>query len=289
MLITFSLLALSMCATWIKPIRVGTRLSVSPWLLPFAGAIVAGLVNAYLSWAALIGLGAFGVAAYMASRSKANPRRRILFEFLSALLALALALHLLPGFHNPLLVADIRFSADALPYTQYANFDKAAAGLILLALLVNRAASMTEWRDMLRRICPVAVVTTAAVIAAAIAAGDVRPDFKLSWYTPIFLATNLFFVCVAEEAFFRGFLQDRLGRSLSRVRFGEPLAILCSAVLFGAAHLAGGPMYAGIAAMAGLGYAYAYAMVKRIEAPILVHFALNAVHFIGFTYPRIHS
>jgi uncharacterized protein len=99
--------------------------------------------------------------------------------------------------------------------------------------------------------------------------------------------TNLLFVCVAEEAFFRGLIQDRLGKSLSGIRFGTMISIACSAVLFGAAHLGGGAVYAGIAMLAGLGYACSYAIVKRIEAPILVHFGLNAVHFIVFTYPRI--
>ena len=38
---------------------------------------------------------------------------------------------------------------------------------------------------------------------------------------------------------------------------------------------------------AGLGYALAYQSTQRIEAPVLVHFALNAVHFIAFTYPYL--
>lgn len=288
MLMTYGLLGLSIGATWLAPIRMAKQFSIAPWLLLLVGAIVAGLAQGYLSWAALIGLGALGVVAYMASRSEANRLQRILFGFLTALLALALALHLVPGFHNPLLVANMKFSADAMPYSQYANFDKGAVGLLLLALLANRARTAAEWREVLRRIVPIAAITAIAVIAAAIAAGYVRPDFKLPAYTPIFLATNLLFVCVAEEAFFRGFLQERLSRSLSGVRFGEPIAIVCSAGLFGVVHLAGGPVYAGIAALAGLGYAYSYAVAKRIEAPILVHFGLNAVHFIGFTYPRIH-
>lgn len=288
MLLTFGLLGLSICATSLAPIRIGTQFSIAPWLLLLVGAVAAGLAQGYLSWAALVGLGTLGAVAYMAGRAQANRPQRILFGSLTALLALALALHLVPGFHNPLLVAAIRFSPDAMPFTQYANFDKGAVGLMLLAFLANRARTAAEWREVLRRIAPIAVITAIAVITTAIAAGYVRPDFKLPGYTPIFLVTNLLFVCVAEEAFFRGFLQDRLSRSLSGVRFGEPIAIACSAVLFGGAHLAGGLIYAGIAALAGLGYAYSYAVVKRIEAPILVHFGLNAVHFIGFTYPRIH-
>lgn len=181
----------------------------------------------------------------------------------------------------------MKFSPDAAPFTQYANFDKAAAGLILLALLTSRSRTLREWQGMLRRTLPVATATIIIAIAASVAAGYVRPDFKLSWYTPVFLLTNLLFVCIAEEAFFRGLIQERLGRSLSGIPFGAAIAVSCSALLFGVAHLAGGAIYAGIAALAGFGYAWSYAITKRIEAPILVHFGLNAVHFIGFTYPRI--
>jgi membrane protease YdiL (CAAX protease family) len=287
MLLTFGLLGLSICAAFVEPVRLGKRLQMPLWPFAFTGALIAGLVNGYVAWPALAWLGALAIAAYMAGRPDANRPRQIIFISLTVLLALALALHLLPGFRNPVLVADIKFSPDAAPFTQYANFDKAAVGLILLALLANRSRSARERRGVLLRALPIAAVTAAVVIAAGTAAGYVRPDFKLSWYTPAFLATNLLFVCVVEEAFFRGLIQERLGRSLSATPFGAAAAVAISALLFGAAHLSGGMLYAGIATLAGLGYAFSYAVTKRIEAPILVHFGVNAVHFIGFTYPRI--
>jgi membrane protease YdiL (CAAX protease family) len=83
-------------------------------------------------------------------------------------------------------------------------------------------------------------------------------------------------------------LQDRLALSLARFRFGPLLAVACSALLFGAAHMAGGGTYVLLATVAGLGYAYAYYVTQRIEAAIIVHFAVNAVHFIGFTYPHLN-
>lgn len=61
----------------------------------------------------------------------------------------------------------------------------------------------------------------------------------------------------------------------------------CSALLFGAAHPGGGVMYAILAVIAGIGYAVAYQRTQRIEAAIIVHTALNAVHSIAFTYPYI--
>ena len=46
-------------------------------------------------------------------------------------------------------------------------------------------------------------------------------------------------------------------------------------------------MYVALAAVAGAGYGWAYLRTQRIEASILTHFALNAVHFFGFTYPAL--
>lgn len=287
MVITFGLLGLSICSVWLTPVPVRGRFLISPWLLFFIGAITSGLLSGYLTWAAVVALGIFGVIAHLAARSEASRLQRIFLGLLTALLALALATHRLPGFNNPVLIANAKFSADAAPYTQYLNFDKAAVGLILLVYFCNRSKNSSDWSASLRRTYPIALTTAVIVIAASIILGFVRPDFKLSWYTPVFLATNLLFTCVAEEAFFRGFFQERLAGSLSIFRFGEWIAVLLSALFFGAVHYAGGPTYIMLAVLAGLGYAYVYAVVKRIEASIMVHFVFNAIHFIGFTYPRI--
>jgi membrane protease YdiL (CAAX protease family) len=145
-----------------------------------------------------------------------------------------------------------------------------------------------EWRDILKRALPIAVFTFVAVLGVAVAIGFVKFDFKFTQITVLFLVTNLFFTVVAEETFFRGFLQDRLANSLARYRFGEAFAVLSSALLFGLAHVGGGATVMYLAALAGLGNAYAYKVTKRVEAAIFVHILLNAVHFIAFTYPNIN-
>lgn len=65
------------------------------------------------------------------------------------------------------------------------------------------------------------------------------------------------------------------------------LPVGLSSLLFAAAHLGGGLLQAAIAGLAGLGYALVHARSRRIEAAILTHFAVNAVHFLGFTYPGL--
>lgn len=285
--VTFVLLAFSICAVWLPSIRVGAKLVVPPSPFLLFGAIASGLAQGYLTFLAVIWIAVLGLAARLAAQPVFMRWQRTLGTTAAGLLALALALHLLPGFHNPVLIANARFSVDAVPYTQYANFDKAVGGLLLLTFLCRRARTLAEWRRLLRNACLPILTTTPIAVGLAIALRYVEPDFKLPAYTPVFLITNLLITCVAEEAFFRGFVQERLATALGFGRIGSAIVIVTSGVLFGLAHYPGGIAYSAISCVLGCGCAYSYAITRRIEAPILTHFALNAVHFVGFTYPRL--
>lgn len=92
---------------------------------------------------------------------------------------------------------------------------------------------------------------------------------------------------MTEEALFRGLLQERLAAALPARRLWQGLGIAVSAVVFGLAHAAGGPVLVLLAALAGAGYSLADAATRRIESAVLAHFAVNAVHFIGFSYPHL--
>jgi uncharacterized protein len=282
--LTFGLLSLSIAAVWITPTPASRH---TTWMTLFGAAIVSGVIGNFLSMIAVLELAVFGALAYYVANGEMRKGVRIFLGIITGILALALAMHRLPGFNNPQLLANMRFSADAIAFSQYANFDKAAVGLILLAFLCRRCGTRAEWAAMLRRTLPIAATTAIAVLAIAIAVGFVAPQFKLPPYTPVFLVINLLFTCVAEEAFFRGLLQDRLAAALPATRTWQTAVVLFSGALFGLVHLGGGPVYALLATLCGVGYAYAYAVTKRIEAPIIVHFAFNAIHFIGFTYPAI--
>jgi membrane protease YdiL (CAAX protease family) len=100
-------------------------------------------------------------------------------------------------------------------------------------------------------------------------------------------AINLLLVAASEEALFRGVSLRALQNAFGGRAAGEPLAVLATSILFGAAHYRhGGLTYAGLSTMAGLGYGAVVALTQRLEAGIALHFALNAVHFLGFTYPN---
>jgi uncharacterized protein len=282
----FVFLCLAIVATWCPSLPVGRTARVALWIPLSALAVATGLAAGVLKPVALVSLGTLVLAAW-AARQGPQSQVRALGLAVTGVLALALALHILPGFDNPVVVREVRISADAAPYTLYLNFDKGAAGLVLLALLAPRASTATQWLESIRIGLLAGVLTAAVALALAVVAGLVRFDPKLAPFIGTFLLANLLFTCVAEETFFRGLLQERLHRWAAGRRVGRWLPVVVSASLFGLAHAAGGLTYAVVAAVAGVGYALVYSATRRIEAAVLTHFALNAAQFVAFTYPYL--
>jgi membrane protease YdiL (CAAX protease family) len=115
----------------------------------------------------------------------------------------------------------------------------------------------------------------------------VRVDLKLPDQTWIWALNNLFFVCLAEEAFFRGFLQKGLTGFFPKTRSMSIISVTLAAAMFGLAHFKGGASYVLLSSIAGLFYGYIYQKTDRIESSILVHFGLNAIHFLFLSYPAL--
>ncbi len=285
--LTFVLLALAIALVWTPTVRAGER-RLPAWTVAFVAACIAGAIASppVLQPLALVALALLAVLAWGAV---AAPRWRGALTVGAALFALAMSLHLLPGFRPAMLFSDLRLTPDAAPFALGLGFDKAAAGLLLLAAFSVRVTSWRQFASQLPTIAVAAVATAVVSIGIALAAGYVRFEPKWVDAAPAFLVANLLFTCVAEEAFFRGLIQERLMR-LSETR-RQPawnwIAIAVSTVLFGLAHAGGGATWLVVATIAGLGYSLAYARTRSIEGAILVHFAVNAAHFIAFTYPRL--
>jgi len=264
------------------------RYRIAPWIVFFAASVVSGLMTGYLTWKAVASLALFSSTVYAAKTfHQYRALRVLLLVATTGIMTLALSMHKFPGFANPALAENMRFSSDAPATTLHTNFDMISAGLILMALFCNPVHGLTQWKHLLRRTAPIAAVTLVIVFSCAVGMGYVRFNVKVTSYTAIFLITNLLFTCVAEEAFFRGFMQEQLMRGMSGWRAGITVATAISAALFGVSHASGGFLLVLLATIAGLGYAYAYLSTRRVEAAILTHFLLNAVHFVAFTYPNL--
>lgn len=258
---------------------------VPAWPLCLAAAVATALWHGAMEPAGVLALAL--LAALCAGWRHAGHRvvKGLLLTAI-VLLALALALHLVPGFSNPRLLDNIQISAASAAVSLYLNLDKTAVGILLCATFGAPARDRAAWRAA-SAAWPVIVLTPFIVLLAGYGAGVVAPDPKWPPFAPLFLLANLFTTCVAEEAFFRALVQGRLGEALARQPNGARTALIVAALLFGIAHLHGGVALMVLATLAGICYGLAYGRTGRIEAAIAAHFALNAMHFLLFTYPAL--
>jgi membrane protease YdiL (CAAX protease family) len=285
MLLTYLLLGIAILGVWLPDIRIGRDWRVAAWQPPFVAALAIGLAVGQLAWTAVLASAVLWAIAYAAVRARHAATAGALVA-LTIVLAFALSAHWLPGFLNPPLATNLQLSAESAPFTQRAKFDMGAAGLLLLAYFCRRVRHMSEWPSVLSTGVGVGTCTAVVVIGFALSVGFVTPDAKLPAYALVWAASNLLVICMLEEAFFRGFVQDRLATALRAYPRWRWAPVAVASVLFGVAHAGGGLTLVAAATLAGVGYGTAYALTQRIEAAVLAHFTLNSIHFFGFTYPH---
>ena len=210
---------------------------------------------------------------------------------LYSLMVLALGFHLFPQLRPvPLFTMP---SADALSIIWFAPEKVILMWLVPTMVLVPWASRQREHRlsPETARMLFIGVLTATLVtlIPLAMAMDYIRPGITAVPLPALLysLAYNLVFVCILEESFFRGILQNALIRGFDRIRlrYAAALGIVTAAVLFGVAHFAGGATYVGLAAVAGISYGTAYYLTQRLHYAVLIHFMVNAVHQIGFAAP----
>ena len=265
--------ALSLLAT--RRRRVSLGLLAAGYVLAFADGL--------LDWRAMIPIALLLAAAYAVAPQRTRSWR-VAGHIVFVVLALLLAFHLLPGFHNPQVIGPVRLTPDAVPFTMYFNLDKPLAGFWLLLVWPALCLRRDKW-SWLRGLA-IGLATAVACLGLATALGAIA--FTPSWPALgwLWAINNLLLVCLTEEALFRGYLQEELTSRLRERRGGEVVAIGLAAALFGLAHIAGGLAYVMVAGLAGVGYGVAY-RVGGFQASVMAHFGLNLIHFVLFTYPML--
>lgn len=197
-----------------------------------------------------------------------------------------LATHRMPGFSNLLKLSDVQLSPQSPPIRLFLNFDKTVMGLLILGLGLRRVRSIKAWKEFLPHMFWLGILASLTLLGSVFVMDYVEWDPKWFSFSPLWLVVNLMFTCMAEEAFFRGFLQTWLIQNFKAYRWGVVFALSLTSFCFGLAHFSGGIPLISLATLAGMFYGYAYWKTQRIEASIGIHFMINAVHFLGFSYPH---
>jgi len=287
MMLSTLLLGLAVLAVWVPGLR--TRWGrIAAWPLLLAGALLSATVQHLVDARALVAV-AVVLALAVASVRAGHAGLRAAAKLGVVLLCFALGLSKLPGFVPFVFVGDTVVSAGAPPMRLALRFDAGIAGLVLLAFYGRRIGRWADCRALARPVFVIALATTVAVIGLGLAIGHVAFDPKWPWFAAGHLLRILLWTCVLEEMFFRGVIQHGLAtwppvRERPALKW---LPLIVASLLFGAAHAGGGAALVGLATVAGLGYGAAWQATQRIEAAIAVHFAVNAVHFVGFSYPYL--
>ncbi len=283
-LTSFLLLGTSLFSFWL------TRMI---WVIGALILVGVGLAT-YLGNISIVGLSALlvlGLFIYL-EHKQINRAITRLFSCLIGIFAFAFFTHLIPGFHNYLWLSQVKLSALSAPLNVYLNFDKTIAACIVglgLYYAKPKIFSGLFQKNVFKRVITTSLFISALCIALLMGLGlalhYVVVDIKFSALFWLWFVHNLVFVCIAEELVFRGYIQTKLTGYFIAKQHSWMWGLIIASVIFGLLHFRGGPLYIGLAAVAGMFYGYAYHKTKRIEASILVHLLLNTVHFIFFSYP----
>ena len=264
-------------------ISIGCALTkTTAWRISLALTLITAVTfNVLTLIGAAIVISGLAIASVTA-RQRTKPLR-YLGHSVIVLWVIGLILHLYPGINNLLVLDQVNSGPLSRPFTLYFNIDKPMLIFALLILVPNILSNNEyNWHQLSLSRMQKSIIGGGLIALPLLAWGLqlVKPEFTIPSWWWIFAINNLIFTCVAEEVLFRGYIQGFLCKRLSPIT-----AIIIASVLFGLAHLAGGPLFVIIATLAGILYGVSYYWTKKITVAIVVHFTFNLLHLIFFTYP----
>lgn len=189
------------------------------------------------------------------------------------------------GFHNYPFLDQVKVTPDAVPYSLYFNYDKTLLPVFVMGFSTDHI-SRKKWLEIFKKLVQYLLVLAPLMLGLSWALGYVHFVPKYPPYTLVWMLVNLFFTCTAEEIVFRGIIQQQLEKHITVPHKGY-VAIAITALLFGVMHYAGGMNYILLATIAGLFYGHIFYATKEIRSSVFLHFMLNMLHFLLFTYPAI--
>ncbi|HEJ9488127.1 TPA: CPBP family intramembrane metalloprotease [Proteus mirabilis] len=240
---------------------------------------LSAFITGVITWQTLPVIFSILLLAFAYSRYKKQPLLRAIIILALVIIASGLTFHLIPGFNNLRYLSHAIIGMKSAPFSFYFNADKALLPFIFLIFIPTlfvcnplKKANKLQWAML--------IIAIPALLLIAVKLGGLAIELHLPSWLPAFILANLFFVSLAEEALFRGVIQQTLSRYLPPY-----VALLIAAIIFGLAHFAGGLLLIIFASLAGIIYGLAWMWSGRLWVSTAFHFALNLTHLLFFTYP----
>ena len=211
-----------------------------PGFIMLAVALLAALGLGHLSPIALLASAA-GLLLAWRTPSLPQPWRAVALGAV-LLWAVALMLHLIPGFTNLKVLDQVQAGPASVPFNMYLNLDKPLVffGLLLAWPALLGPGGAVQWRRLALLLVPLA-----ALLVAAWQLGPSSPR----WACPTGGGCLPSTTCCSPAWRKRRCFAASCSRIAAHSR--RWLGVLVASLLFGAAHLAGGPLLVLFAALAG--------------------------------------
>lgn len=189
--------------------------------------------------------------------------------------------HWIAGFYNPKILSNVFVSPQSVAYSLYFNLDKSLIPFVLVIVVPSLFfAKDFEKKSLCFPQILLLICSLILLLFCAMFLDLIQFEFHIPSWILLFFWANLFFVCYVEEAFFRGYFQQRLSTWL-----GEYPALILSSLLFALYHLKISALLAVFAFFAGIIYGLVWLWSGRVWISTLFHFGFNLSHFLFFTYP----
>lgn len=256
----------------------------------FAISSLFGLVSNQIGWWFLPSTLILGACLFLFYFETKKPYIRVFLFFIITTIAVLLFLHKVPGYNNWQVLSDIKLSERSANFSFWLNFDKPIIGFLLLLLTYKPIRKLSEWKEIFSKDCCLFYgLSILVILALGLLSSYLVFDPKIVGYKFLFLWSlkMLFFTVIVEELFFRFFIQNNIIKLLSSLKNGKILGLILSSFIFGIFHLPAGILFAVLAFVAGLLYGGIYLKTNRLESAILLHFAINFIHLIFFSYPSL--
>lgn len=246
-----------------------------------AGGYALAAVVGQLTAPVLLPAVALAFAGWAVTRAPQN-RVRLCGHVVFVATAIALRLHIAPGFHNPPALAGV-LATGAVPFKAYLNLDKTLTAVWIVVCI--------RWLDLrgspIRHLslgAGLGVVAFLLVAILAVPLGVVRLEPRVPPTAWVWAVNNVLLVVFAEEVFSRGYFQGLFERWLQGKNGSAWIPIVTASLLFSASHLGQPAVMYLLDVIAGVFYGVAYRR-GGLMAAISAHATLNLLHFFLMTYP----